>query len=50
MIRVFLDAIRTGIQTSKLGYATPPHSHPYAEIFLLSSKGAVRLGSTVKKG
>jgi quercetin dioxygenase-like cupin family protein len=24
--------IRTGIQTSQPGYATPPHSHPYAEI------------------
>jgi quercetin dioxygenase-like cupin family protein len=24
--------IRTGIQTSQPGYATPPHSHPYPEI------------------
>ena len=24
--------IRTGIQTSQPGYATPAHSHPYAEI------------------
>ena len=24
--------VRTGIQTSQPGYATPPHSHPYAEI------------------
>lgn len=24
--------IRTGIQTSQPGYATPPHSHPYAEV------------------
>src|SRR3984893_18249670 len=24
--------IRNGVQTSQPGYATPPHSHPYAEI------------------
>jgi mannose-6-phosphate isomerase-like protein (cupin superfamily) len=24
--------IRTGIQNSQPGYATPPHSHPYAEV------------------
>jgi quercetin dioxygenase-like cupin family protein len=35
--------IRTGIQTSQPGYATPLHSHPYAEI-LTVVEGRVRLG------
>jgi len=32
--------IRTGIQTSQPGYATPPHSHPYAEVLtVLEGRG-----------
>ena len=33
-------AVRTGVQTSQPGYATPEHSHPYAEVItVLSGRG-----------
>src|SRR5436190_1948282 len=43
--------IRTGIQTSQPGYATPPHSHPYAEILtVLEGEGEAWLGRRSRAG
>lgn len=42
-------SVRTGIQNSPPGYATPPHSHPYVEV-LTVLEGRVRHGSMPRKG